>query len=704
MNSQYSKNIHIQLQAKQQSYNKAYFASKNELLSWASKLLDLELTTLEEMGTGAVFCQLLDACHPGTVKLNKVNWKANSETDYISNFKIFQQGLLTNDINKPIDINRLSKGKQYDLNELLQWIYGYYLNSKDDLRDTYNAKKKRGGQNFIFNNKKNEIKKKYRKKQIRSNSKDIDTMTQISSASNNLSISNTSSNYNENNYRNNYNNFNVSNLRRNLRNNNYQNIINTNKNKNIYEDTRYRNKSKQEKNNKFYQYEERILNNNNIFTQNKSNRNVPYNNNINTYNNNIYNTMNRYPSNDVINNINNNILSSSSKRNFKNIFEKTPSDYPNYNYEEEENELENDNELDMTDFIGLNEEEMKDLIRQEKKDGNKIRDLKNIIRKLRTNIISKEKEMMNLKNAISEEYKLKNFYLNKLKDIEYLYFNPVIQNTNENKNTILRQLLCSNQDSTIILDENNYAYLKNNDLNNNKSIINNNNKSIMLSSKKSKSNKKIEQINDLDNDIIMKNKISNNINKGKYETNMAESIYMNNNNNNNINNSINNDNKSKKLNFSSRKNYNPNYIDNLFDSFNDISKIETNNNNNNNYYIEQKQNIIPIKLNQNESKMTQMSSYQNYNLSKSTYNINNNLKSINDENQNMNTYINYQKDNGLSKDYINGKKYLAYSEKRKEKADNEQIRVIANKTEFKSNFNNDISSMLLNDSLHIPNI
>ena len=700
MNSQNSKNIHIQLQAKQQSYNKAYFASKNELLSWASKLLNLELTTLEEMGTGAVFCQLLDACHPGTVKLNKVNWKANSETDYISNFKIFQQGLLTNDINKPIDINRLSKGKQYDLNELLQWIYGYYLNSKDDLRDTYNAKKKRGGQNFIFNNKKKEIKKKYRKKQIRSNSKDIDTMTQISSASNNLSISNTSSNYNENNYRNNYNNFNVSNLRRNLRNNNYQNIINTNKNKNIYEDTRYRNKSKQEKNNKFYQYEERILNNNNIFTQNKSNRNVP-NNNINTYNNNIYNTMNRYPSNDVINNINNNILSSSSKRNFKNIFEKTPSDYPNYNYEEEENELENDNELDMTDFIGLNEEEMKELIRQEKKDGNKIRDLKNIIRKLRTNIISKEKEMMNLKNAISEEYKLKNFYLNKLKDIEYLYFNPVIQNTNENKNTILRQLLCSNQDSTIILDENNYAYLKNNDLNNNKSIINNNNKSIILSSKKSKSNKKIEQINDLDNDIIMENKISNNINDGKYETNMAESIYMN---NNDINNNINNDNKSKKLNFSSRKNYNQNYIDNLFDSFNDISKIETNNNNNNNYYIEQKQNIIPIKLNQNESKTTQMSSYQNYNLSKSTYNINNNLKAINDENQNMNTYINYQKDNGLSKDYINGKKYLAYSEKRKEKADNEQIRVIANKTEFKSNFNNDISSMLLNDSLHIPNI
>ena len=693
MNSKNSRYIQIQLQNKQTSYNKAYFASKNELLTWASKLLDLELSTLEEMGTGAIFCQLLDACHPGTVKLNKVNWKANSETDYISNFKIFQQGLIANDINKPIDINRLSKGKQYDLNELLQWIYGYYLNSKDDLREIYNAKKKRGGQNFIFNNKKNDLKKKYRKKQIiRNNSKDNDNLTQISTASCNLS--NTSSNYNDNNYRNNYNNFNVSNLRQNLRNNNYHYDVN-NKSKNRYEDTRYRNKSKQEtKNKKYYQYEERILNNNNnIFTQNKLSRNI--NDNINTYNNNIYNTMNRCPSNDIINN---NILSSSSKRNFKNIFEKIPSDYPNYNYQEDElnNELENDleNELDMTDFIGLNEKEMKNLINQEKKDGNKIKDLKNIIRKLRTNIISKEKELTNLKNAISEEYKLKNFYLNKLKDIEYLYFNPIIKNTNENKNTILRQLLCSNQDTTIILDEYNYAYLRN--AINNESVINNN-KSIMLSNKKSKSNKKIEHINQLDNDIIMENKILNNINERRNEANMVDSMYMNNNTKNN------NDNKSNKLNYSSRKNYNDKYIDDLFDSFNDISKIE--NNNNNNYYNAQQKKIIPIKLIQNESKLTQMSSYQNYNLSNSTYNINNNIKMVNDTKQNENININYQKDNGKTNYYNNEKKYLAYSEKKKENVNNEQKSRISNKTEFKNNnLYSDISSILLNDSLHIPNI
>ena len=253
----------------------------------------------------------------------------------------------------------------------------------------------------------------------------------------------------------------------------------------------------------------------------------------------------------------------------------------------------------------------------------------------------------------------------------------------------MRQLLCSNQDSTIILDGNNYAYVRN--VQNNESTFNNTNKSIMLSNKKSKSNKKIECINNdinIDNDIVMENKISNNnINERRYDTNMADSIYMNNNtkNNNNENN------KSIKLNYSSKKNFNDNYMDNLFDSFNDISKIENQTNNNINYYnAQQNQKIIPIKLTQNESKMTQMSSYQNYNLLKSTYNNNNNL--------------NYQKDNG-STNVFNNKKYLAYSEKKKENVNNGENRVLGNKTEFKmNNLYSDISTILLNDSLHIPNI
>ena len=314
MNSQISNHIstpsQTQTQTKPSTFNKAYFSSKNELLTWASKLLDLELTSFEEMSTGAVFCQLLDACHPGSVRLNKVNWKANCETDYISNFKIFQQGLVANDIYKPIDINRLTKGKQYDLNELLQWIYGYYLSIKDNIKEVYNAKKKRGGKNFVFNDKKNEIKKKYRNKINRNISRDKDNLTQISTTSCNQSSNNSISNGKDGKkYF-----FNVSNLRQNLRNNNY-NCDNN-------EDVRYRNKSKQEtKNNKYFDLKEKLLNNNNnnIYCQNTQNK---MSNNINTINNNIYTTINRrYPSNQAIidsdkNSISNN-FNTQSRRNIR---------------------------------------------------------------------------------------------------------------------------------------------------------------------------------------------------------------------------------------------------------------------------------------------------------------------------------------------------------------------------------------------------
>ena len=129
--------------------DKAYFASKSELLSWVRNILHIEIKGIEQTVTGAIFCQLLDAAHPGTIRMNKVNWKAKLETEYISNFKIFQQGLSNNNIDKTINISRLSKGKNQELIELLQWLYGYHL-SLGVNSENYNATKKRNGQTFVF--------------------------------------------------------------------------------------------------------------------------------------------------------------------------------------------------------------------------------------------------------------------------------------------------------------------------------------------------------------------------------------------------------------------------------------------------------------------------------------------------------------------------------------------------------------------------
>ena len=120
----------------------AYFTSKSVILEWLNSTLKLNVTKIEQAGTGAIYCQLLDILHPGKVKLSKVNWRATSELEFLSNFKVLQQAMYDLKIGKKIDIARLSKAKYQDNFELLQWFKGYFDNKNPDLTH-YDPEKRR---------------------------------------------------------------------------------------------------------------------------------------------------------------------------------------------------------------------------------------------------------------------------------------------------------------------------------------------------------------------------------------------------------------------------------------------------------------------------------------------------------------------------------------------------------------------------------
>ena len=414
--------------------DKAYFASKSELLTWVSTTLNLEIKSIEETQTGAIFCQLLDALHPGTVRMNKVNWRAKLETEYISNFKLFQQGLSNNNIDKPINIQRLSKGKTMELIELLQWLYGHYISLGTEINN-YDAVKKRNGNNFVFFGQKlngnNNI-------NLNNNNKsNLGIRDDISKGSSNFSEfkdffgAKKINTRNKNNF-----NSNINSLNANLRSNNFHtkfNLNNTNtnntNNKNLIKN-KIRGKSEKVSiisNSSFISISPipnpRVGGDVDFSCQMKNSLSISKNSELNN--------------NNQLNNININEVANSSF-----IIEEKP---------EEEEKLNN------ILFEGISNIDKENILELEKHDGNNIRDLKILIRKLRVNSIIFKSNLGSILNKVTKE---RDFFLNKLKDIEYLFFNPIIKNSNENKNEILKSILTSQIDSTILINNQGIAEIK----------------------------------------------------------------------------------------------------------------------------------------------------------------------------------------------------------------------------------------------------
>ncbi len=57
--------------------NSGYYTSRRDILSWITSLLGLEITRIEQLGSGSLYCQVLDAAYPNKVPLHRVKWAAH---------------------------------------------------------------------------------------------------------------------------------------------------------------------------------------------------------------------------------------------------------------------------------------------------------------------------------------------------------------------------------------------------------------------------------------------------------------------------------------------------------------------------------------------------------------------------------------------------------------------------------------------------
>ncbi|XP_013790677.1 microtubule-associated protein RP/EB family member 1-like isoform X2 [Limulus polyphemus] len=117
--------------------------SRHDMLSWVNGCLQTQYSKIEELCTGAAYCQFMDILFRGCVPLKRVKFRTNLEHEYINNFKILQAVFKKVKADKNVPVDKLIKGRFQDNFEFLQWFKKFFDANYDG--QEYDALEARGG-------------------------------------------------------------------------------------------------------------------------------------------------------------------------------------------------------------------------------------------------------------------------------------------------------------------------------------------------------------------------------------------------------------------------------------------------------------------------------------------------------------------------------------------------------------------------------
>ncbi|XP_060662704.1 microtubule-associated protein RP/EB family member 3 [Drosophila nasuta] len=112
--------------------------SRIDIMIWINHTLKSNIPKIEDLCTGAAYCQLMDILFPGTVRIRRVKFTCNQPFEYINNFRILLQSLNNVEASCPVDVQQLVKGRFQDNYEFAMWFRLFYEANFKQLPPDYN--------------------------------------------------------------------------------------------------------------------------------------------------------------------------------------------------------------------------------------------------------------------------------------------------------------------------------------------------------------------------------------------------------------------------------------------------------------------------------------------------------------------------------------------------------------------------------------
>ncbi|XP_053546050.1 microtubule-associated protein RP/EB family member 1 isoform X2 [Bombina bombina] len=98
----------------------------HDILAWVNESLQINLRAVEELCSGAVYCQFMNMLFPELVVLSRVKFQATLKPQYIHNFEILQYSFKTMGVDKEIPVDTLVKGTYQENLAFAQWFKKFY--------------------------------------------------------------------------------------------------------------------------------------------------------------------------------------------------------------------------------------------------------------------------------------------------------------------------------------------------------------------------------------------------------------------------------------------------------------------------------------------------------------------------------------------------------------------------------------------------
>ncbi|ETO01169.1 hypothetical protein RFI_36271, partial [Reticulomyxa filosa] len=118
------------------------------LLAWINSFLVVNVKTIKEMKTGALYCNLFAVFYPDHIQMTKVDFICKKERNIKKNWEILQEAFQNVMIHRDIPINELIQGHENEHLKLLQWAYDYFHSKKMICNAVDARSNSNGGRNF----------------------------------------------------------------------------------------------------------------------------------------------------------------------------------------------------------------------------------------------------------------------------------------------------------------------------------------------------------------------------------------------------------------------------------------------------------------------------------------------------------------------------------------------------------------------------